>query len=98
MSAVVKNTAVKAKAHAVTINGKTHLVMAQTKAGAIRDVLKVLTDELAKDAHVDLATGEQLYEAGVKGQEVIGSDRFKRAVDPNQLGLTGIPETAGPLP
>lgn len=87
----------KAKAHAVTIDGRTHLVMAQTRAGAIRDVIEVLNDEMRKAAHVDLATGEQLYCAGVNGEPVIGTDRFKRQVDPNQLGLTGIPETAEDL-
>lgn len=87
----------KAKVHAVTINGATHLVMAQTKAGAVRDVVAHLADELRKEAFVDLATGEQLYNAGQKGEPVIGDDRFKRAVDPNQLPLAGIPETEGPL-
>jgi hypothetical protein len=87
----------KAKVHAVTINGDTRLVMAQTKAGAIRDVLEVLNEEMRKTAHVDLATGEQIYNAGQKGEAVIGDDRFKRTVDPNQMPLQGIPETEGPL-
>jgi predicted neutral ceramidase superfamily lipid hydrolase len=90
----MSNTAIKAKAHAVTIDGKLHLVMAQTKAGAIRDVVAELVKELVKDAHCDLATGEQLYAAGRDGTAVIGSDRFKRQVDPNQMPLAGIPETA----
>lgn len=45
-------------------------------------------------AVVDLATGEQLYQAGKHGTPIIGSGRFARAADPDQLGLTGIPETA----
>ena len=86
----------KAKCHAVTIDGETRLVMAQTRAGAIRDVLAVLADEMRKRAHVDLATGEQIYNAGQKGEPIIGDDKFKRTVDPNQLPLAGIPETEGP--
>lgn len=86
----------KAKCHAVTIDGETRLVMAQTKAGALRDTLEVLTDEMRQRAHVDLATGEQIYNAGQKGEPIIGDDKFKRTVDPNQLPLAGIPETEGP--
>lgn len=76
------------------IAGGTYLVEAQTKAGAIRDVIAYLDEEIRKTAVADLATGEQLYQAGKTGQDVIGSGRFKNAADPNQLGLTGIPETA----
>lgn len=84
----------KSKTHAVTIGGKTYLVQAITKAGAIRDVIDRICDELREQAVVDLATGEQIYLAGKSGQEIIGHDRFKNAVDPNQMGLSGIPETA----
>lgn len=85
----------KSKTHAVTIGGKTYLVQAITKAGAVRDVIDRICDELRETAVVDLATGEQIYLAGKSGQEIIGHDRFKNAVGPNQMGLAGIPETAG---
>lgn len=81
----------KAKTHAVTIGGKLYLVMAQTRTGAIRDAIEHINRELRKDAHVDLATGEQIYQAGVNGDDIIGSDRYKRQVDPNQMDLTGVP-------
>lgn len=85
----------KAKVHAVSIDGTTHLVMAQTKAGAIRDVVDHLTDNLRKRAIADLATGEQIYNAGRDGSSIIGDGRFKNTADLNQLPLTGIPETEG---
>lgn len=91
------NTKIAAKVHQVSIDGVTYLVEAQTKAGAIRDVVAVISDGLRKRAIADLATGEQLYHAGVKGIEVIGSGRFKNSIDPNQLPLDGIPETEGAL-
>jgi hypothetical protein len=76
------------------ITSGTYLVEAQTKAGAIRGVIAHLDEQIRKAAAADLATGEQLYHAGKNGQDVIGSGRFKRAEDPNQMGLDGIPETA----
>lgn len=83
--------ALKAKTYAVEFGGKTYLVQAITKAGAARDLL----EHLAGSAHADLATGEQLYAAGQRGEAIIGADKYARVVDPNQLNLTGIPETAG---
>lgn len=83
----------KAKTHAVKLCGLTFLVHAITKAGAIRDLMEHLRDQ----ASADLATGEQIYLAGAIGQEIIGIDRYKNSVDPNQPGLTGIPETADPI-
>jgi len=80
----------KARPHAVTILDHTFLVMARTKAGAIRDVIA----SMRPYATADLATGEQLYDAGQKGETIIGHDRFKIAADPNQLPLAGLPETA----
>lgn len=92
------NTKIAAKVHQVSLDGVTYLVEAQTKAGAIRDVIEVIVGGMRKRAVCDLATGEQLYHAGKKGLEVIGSGRFKNSVDPNQMGLSGIPETADDLP
>lgn len=86
---------IKAKHYQVSIDGLTHLVIAQTQAGAVRDVIDHLTGDMRKRAVVDLATGEQLYEAGIKNHTIIGSERYKREQDPNQLPLAGIPETAG---
>lgn len=83
----------KAKTHAVTINGLTRLVMAQTKAGAVRDVVEELAEDMRASAHVELATGEQLYVAGRDGETILNHDKFSRVVDPNQLPLTGVPES-----
>ena len=84
----------KAKTMQVHVGGKTYLVMALTKAGAVRDVVEGIAGELRDSAVVDLATGEQIYRAGVNGDGIINSEHYKQQVDPNQLGLTGIPETA----
>lgn len=81
----------KAKIHAVEMKGETHLVMAMTKAGARRDLI----EHIVGDAHVDIATGEQVYQAGRDGREIIGIDRYANTEDPNQLPLDGVPEAAG---
>lgn len=91
------NTKLQAKVYQVCIDGVTYLVEAQTTAGAMRDVVAEIAKGLRERAVADLATGEQLYHAGTKGLPIISSGRFKSAVDPNQMGLTGIPETAGGL-
>jgi hypothetical protein len=83
----------KAKVYQVSIDGVTYLCEAQTLAGAARDVVEEVAKGLRARAVVDLATGEQLYHAGKKGLRVINSGRYDRADDPNQMGLTGIPET-----
>lgn len=83
--------ALKAKTYAVQFGDKTYLVQAMTKAGACRDLL----EHLSGTAYADLATGEQLYAAGQRGESIIGADKYVRVVDPNQLPLTGVPETAG---
>lgn len=83
----------KAKTHAVTINGTKRLVMALTKAGAVRDAVDEMAEELRKNAHVAIATGEEIYLAGKNGEPILNHDRFKNAVDPNQMPLTGVPET-----
>lgn len=85
---------VKAKVHCVTIDDVPTLVEAQTQAGAIRDVVNARAEEMRKRATCDLATGEQLYHAGKKGLLILNSGKYAKAVDPNQMGLTGIPETA----
>lgn len=89
----------KAKTHAVFIkqNDKTYLVQAQTRSGAVRDVVDELAKQMRESAVVDLATGEQIYLAGKNNEPIIGSDRFKNNADPNQMPLAGIPETAGEL-
>lgn len=85
----------KAKTHAVTIEGHgTRLVMAQTRLGAVRDRIEEIVAEIRETAHADLATGEQIYEAGMNGVGILGHDRYANTVDPNQLPLAGLPETA----
>lgn len=85
---------VKAKVYCVNIDGVRYLVEAQTQAGAIRDVVATVSDGLRERAACDLATGEQLYHAGKTGAAIINSGKYAKAVDPAQMGLTGIPETA----
>lgn len=83
----------KAKVYQVSIDGKTYLVEAQTLAGAARNVVDHVAKKMRERAVVDLATGEQLYDAGRRGLPVLNSGRYVNAEDPNQIGLTGIPET-----
>lgn len=78
----------KAKAHAVWIGQDLYLIEAQTRAVAISGVVEILAAKMRKEARCDLVTGEQLYEAGKRGTEVLNSGKYKCAVDPNQLGLT----------
>jgi hypothetical protein len=81
----------KAKVHSVTLpSGERHLVMAHTKAGALRG----LRDHVLGEAVVDLATGEEIFDAGVEGRSIIDRDKFRVATDPNQIPLEGVPETA----
>ena len=80
----------KAKVHTVTLeSGKRYLVMARTKAGARRD----LRDYILGEADVDLATGEDIYDAALSGEEIIGRDKYRATTDPNQIPLDGVPET-----
>lgn len=79
----------KAKTYAVQFGGNTYLVQAITKAGAARDLLEHLRDT----AEADLATGEQIYRAGIEGRPIIGAEKYARSVDLRQMPLAGIPET-----
>lgn len=85
--------AAKAKVFQVSVDGVTYLVEALTVAGASAAVVDELAKKWRERAVVDLATGEQLYQAGKKGLPVINSERYKRGDDPNQIPLAGIPET-----
>lgn len=38
---------------------------------------------------------QAITKAGQRGESIIGADKYARVVDPNQLNLAGIPETAG---
>lgn len=83
----MRNT--NAKVMTVKVSGELFFVQAKTKSAALRYVALYLM----ADAVVDLATGEQIYQAGVNGSHIIGSDRFNNNVDRNQLPLEGIPQT-----
>lgn len=85
----------KAKVYQVHLDGVTTLVEAVTLAGAKRDVVEHLAKGMLSRATSDLATGEQLYHAGRKGLPVLNSGRYDNVEDPNQLPLSGTPETAG---
>lgn len=82
----------KAKVHVVSIGTESHLVMAHTKAGAVRDLLEHLRDNGTVSA--DLATGYDIFCAGRDGIEIIGLDKYQRQEDPNQMPLDGVPEAA----
>ena len=87
--------AIKAKVHAVTFgDGNRVLVSALTVTGALKAACDEKVKELRDGATVDLATGEQLYEAGMSGEAIIGHDRYANAVDPRQMVLDELPETA----
>jgi hypothetical protein len=88
-----KGQAMKAKVYQVSIDGVTYLVEALTLAGATRDVVEEIGKKMRERAVVDLATGEQLYHAGKKGLPVINGAQYVNVDDPEQMGLTGIPET-----
>lgn len=80
----------KSKTFAVWVFGKCYLVQAMTRSGALRDLMGHIKSEV----YVDLATGEQIYTAGVNGEAIIGSERYKNKTDPCQIPLAGVPETA----
>lgn len=73
----------KAKVHTVTLFGRNFLVMARSKAGAMRD----LYDHLRDDIHADVATGQDIYNAGRDGTAIIGIEKYARQIDPNQLEI-----------
>lgn len=81
----------KAKVHAIELHGETHLIMARTKAGARRDLIEHIVGDVDQ---VAIATGEQIYQAGREGREIIGIDRYTSQEDPNQIPLDGVPEAA----
>lgn len=66
----------KPKVHAVVVEGKTTLVMARTKQGAITAVIEARIEKMRSDATVEIATGEQLYHAGMAGQAVLHGEQF----------------------
>lgn len=74
----------KAKVHHVTLFDRSFLVMARSKAGALRD----LFDYLKEDTHAELATGQDVYEAGRKGEEIIGLDKYSDDTDDGQGELS----------
>lgn len=82
----------KAKVHHVQLFDRSFLIMARSKAGAKRDLFDALKD----DAHADVATGQQIYEAGRDGQQIINLDKFANVVDPNQMDLDGLDDERDP--
>lgn len=79
----------KAKVHEVTLFGHSFLVMARSRAGAMRD----LYDHLRDDIHADVASGQAIYNAGRCGVEILGIDKYANVVDPNQIDLEGLDAT-----
>lgn len=80
----------KAKVHDVTLFGRSYLVMARSKAGAIRDLYEYLREEI----HADVATGKAIYEAGRTGAQIIGIEKYARQVDPDQLEIGDLDDGA----
>lgn len=74
----------KAKVHSVTLFDRTFLVMARSKAGALRD----LFENLKESIKVEPATGQQVYEAGRDNKFIVGLDKYESDVDPNQQELS----------
>lgn len=75
----------KAKIHAVTIGGVTRLVMAQTKQGAVRDAIASIVEQARDNAEVEIATPEQIYYAGMRGEPVLNAEQFGETT-PVQVG------------
>jgi len=73
----------KAKVHHVTLFDREFLVMARSKAGALRD----LFENLKESVQVEVATGQQVYEAGRAGKYIVGIDKYENDADPNQQEL-----------
>lgn len=73
----------KAKVFNITLFDRSFLVMARTKAGA----LKALFDSLKEDVSTEQATGQEVYEAGRAGQYIIGHDDWADETDPRQQKL-----------
>lgn len=87
MTATTKTRkAAKAKVHRVELFDRTFLIFARTKAGAVHDLFDLLKD----DVHVDVASGQAIYEAGRDGAEILNADKFANVVDPNQPDLPGV--------
>lgn len=61
----------KPKIHAVVVDGIPYLVSALTKQGALSAVIEHLADQMRENATVDIATGEQIYAAGVNGDGIL---------------------------
>lgn len=78
--------ATKAKVHRVELFDREFLIFARTKAGAVHDLFDLLKD----DVHVDVASGQQIYEAGRDGAEILNADKFANVVDPAQMELSGV--------
>lgn len=81
----------KNKSYSVTVhlspgNSHSYLVRAQTQAGA----KKIIMQTIAALVESDLATGEQLYAAGVAGQVILGAEDV---TDRAQMPLQGFPMT-----
>jgi hypothetical protein len=87
----MSNSRIAVKVHNVTLHlgdgdTRSFLVRAQTAAGAKRDVVQMI----AALATSELATGEQLYYAGQRGQKIIGlgdADTLDSITDPDPSTL-----------
>lgn len=85
----------KDKIHAVTIDGTTYLAKGKTMKGAVASVIDHLTGGMRQRAAVELATGEQLYNAGRDGASVIGDDSLSGSAEGQQIPLIGAAERTG---
>lgn len=86
-------SAPKAKAYSVSVLGTSYLVFALTKQGAINNLIDHLRDGDA--IYSEVATGEQLYNAGREGISIIAEEKYRRVVDKDQLPLEGLDTAVG---
>lgn len=70
------------KIHKVTIKGEEYFIYADTKQGAVRDVLAHLKSEVT----AEVANGQDLFFHGIAGGKIIGMPDDETA-DPSQEAL-----------
>lgn len=78
------------KVFKVEVLGKSFLVNALTRKGAIRD----LSDALNELSVAEIATPADMYVAGLRSESILGIDRYTPESEPVQLPLGGVPEQA----
>lgn len=81
-----------ARVFRVGLFDRTALIAARSERGALRDYFASLED----DAHVEVADGRAVYEAGRNGTEIINAELLSGGVDPNQNEIAGLDDVDEP--